>query len=81
LAWRWICKGKLAITARPGQYRIKLLHQHEPNEHDCGYPGLELLPDGTLVATTYVKYRPGPEKNSVVSVRFRLEELDGRVSG
>jgi hypothetical protein len=28
------------------------------------------------VATTYVKYRAGPEKNSVVSVRFKLAETD-----
>jgi len=28
------------------------------------------------VATTYVKYRPGPEKNSVVSVRFSLSDTD-----
>ena len=46
---------------------------------DCGYPGLEVLPDGTFVATTYIKYKPGPEKHSVVSVRFKLHELDQRV--
>lgn len=43
---------------------------------DSGYPGLERLPDGTFVATTYVKYRPGPEQNSVVRVRFKPEETD-----
>ena len=37
-----------------------------------------LLPDGTFVATTYVKYRPGPEQNSVVCVRFTLEEMDSK---
>jgi hypothetical protein len=63
---------------REGQYRVKLLHNYAG--WDCGYPGLELLPDGTLVATTYLKYRPGPEKHSVVSVRFRLEELDQKAS-
>ncbi|HYH56631.1 MAG TPA: hypothetical protein VD772_08475, partial [Anseongella sp.] len=57
-----------------GQYRIKLLHSYKGG--DCGYPGLELLPDSAFVATTYVKYRPGPEKNSVVSVRFKLSETD-----
>ena len=62
-----------------GQYRIKLLHSYdEEKAHDCGYPGLELLPDDTLVATTYIKYRPGPEKQSVVSVRFKLQELDAK---
>ena len=76
----WVGTFDDIIEGRPGQYRLKLLHQYvDPGNRrrasDCGYPGLELLPDGTLVATTYVNYEPGPEKNSVVSVRFRLEEL------
>lgn len=64
--------------SRPGQYRVKLLHSHAKNVGDCGYPGLELLPDGTIVATTYIKYAPGPEKHSVVSTRFQLSETDAR---
>ena len=75
----WVGHYDDAIAKKPGQYRIKLLHQHGPRTSDCGYPGLELLPDGTLVATTYVKYQPGPEKNSVVSVRFTLDELDRKL--
>lgn len=59
---------------RPGQYRVKLLHSHAGG--DCGYPGVELLPDGTIVATTYVKYRAGTAKHSVVSTRFTLAEAD-----
>ena len=62
---------------RAGEYLIKLLHSYDEEKmHDCGYPGLELLPDDTIVATTYVKYRPGLEKQSVVSVRFKLDELN-----
>lgn len=72
----WVGTFEDIIEGREGQYRIKLLHQHGDKTWDCGYPGLELLPNGTLVATTYVKYKPGPAKNSVVSVRFRLDELD-----
>jgi hypothetical protein len=59
---------------RPGQYRIKLLHSHAGG--DCGYPGMELLPDGTIVATTYIKYRPGRKRHSVVSTRFTLKDTD-----
>jgi hypothetical protein len=44
-------------AGRPGQYRIKLLHSYAG--WDCGYPGMAILPDGTIVATTYIKYRPG----------------------
>ena len=59
---------------RPGQYRIKLLHSYAGG--DCGYPGVELLPDDTIVATTYIKYQQGNNKQSVVSTRFTLQELD-----
>ena len=59
---------------QPGQYRVKLLHSNAGG--DCGYPGVELLADGNLVVTTYIKYRPGAEKHSVVSLRCRLDELD-----
>lgn len=61
---------------RPGQYRIKLLHSFAGG--DCGYPGVELLPDGTIVATTYIKFWNDARKHSVVSTRFRLEETDAR---
>jgi hypothetical protein len=70
----WIGTYEDIAGGRPGQYRVKLLHSHAGS--DCGYPGLELLPDDTLVATTYIKYRPGPEKQSVASVRFKLFEID-----
>jgi len=62
-----------------GDYRIKLLHSHAERVTDCGYPGVELLPDGTLVITTYVKYAPGPEQHSVVSTRFKIAETDAMV--
>jgi len=70
----WVGRYEDILSGKDGGYKIKLLHSHKGG--DCGYPGLEILPDGTLVATTYIKYRPGPEKNSVVSARFTLEETD-----
>ena len=70
----WVGTYNDLTNALSGQYRVKLLHSYAG--WDCGYPGLELLPDGTIVATTYIKYHPGAEKHSVVSVRFRIEELD-----
>jgi len=74
----WIGTYDDIIAGREGQYRVKLLHQYGKSSWDCGYSGLERLPDGTMVATTYVKYRPGPEKNSIVSVRFKVGEIDRR---
>jgi hypothetical protein len=57
----------------PGQYRVSLLKTFK----DGFYPGLHLLPDGTLVATTYTTYRPEDQGCSIVSVRFTMSEVDG----
>ncbi len=83
----WVGTYADIIQRREGQYRLKLLHnasrtaQDQPGtgNTDCGYSDLELLPDGTLIATTYIKYHTGPEKNSVVSTRFKLSETDALV--
>jgi hypothetical protein len=72
----WVGPYDAIKKGRPGQYRIKLLHSHVKGIRDCGYPGVELLPDGTIVATTYIKYTDGPEKHSVVSTRFKIEEIE-----
>jgi hypothetical protein len=42
---------------------------------DCAYPGVEVLPDGTIVTTTYGHWVEG-EPPFIVSIRLRLEELD-----
>lgn len=70
----WVGRYDDIVSGRDGQYRIKLLHSYAGS--DCGYPGMELLPDDTFVATTYIKYREGAEKQSVVSTRFKLPEID-----
>ncbi|WP_211218038.1 sialidase family protein [Niabella aurantiaca] len=70
----WIGTYEDILKGDPGQFRVKLLHSYKGG--DCGYSGLERLPGDTFVATTYIKYRPGPEKNSVVSVRFRLHDIE-----
>ncbi len=49
------------VTGRDGSYRLKLLHTYKGG--DNGYPGAELLLDGTIVAATYINYQDGPEKN------------------
>ncbi len=72
----WVGDYEDIKAGRGGDYRIKLLHSHAERVSDCGYPGVELLPDGTLVVTTYVKYAPGPEKHSVVATRFKIAETD-----
>ncbi len=39
---------------------------------------MELLPNDTIVATTYIRYKPG-EEHSVISNRFRMEEIDEKM--
>ena len=73
----WVGRYEDIVEGRDGQYRLRLLKHHGPSG-DCGYPGLEVLPDGTFVATTYVVHKPG-EQSSVVSVRFKLSEIDAIV--
>lgn len=70
----WIGTYDDVAMGREGHYRAKLLRTHAGA--DASYPAIELLPDGTFVATTYIKYRPGKERHSIVSVRFTLAELD-----
>ncbi len=57
---------------KPGQYRVSLLKTFK----DGFYPGLHLLFDGTIVATTYANYRKEDVGCSIVSIRFKMEEID-----
>ena len=77
----WVGTYRAIKNGLPGDYRIKLLHSHAKRVGDCGYPGVELLEDGTIVATTYIKYRPGLAKHSVVSTRFKISETDTLLRG
>ncbi|MCK5464087.1 MAG: exo-alpha-sialidase, partial [Bacteroidales bacterium] len=70
----WVGTYKDILNNKPGEYRVKLLHSYAGT--DCGYPGMELLPDGTIIATTYIKYRDDSRKHSVVSTRFNIRETD-----
>lgn len=72
----WVGTYKDIRNNRPGEYRVKLLHSFAGN--DCGYPGMEILPDGTIVATTYIKYKDDFRKHSVVSTRFNIRETDAK---
>jgi len=61
------------VAGREGQYRARLMVNHKGL--DCAYPGVEVLPDGTFVVTTYGHWSEG-EEPYVVSVRLKLTELD-----
>ena len=61
-------------NGRPGQYRVKLLHSYSGS--DCGYPGVHVLGDGSVIALTYIKYEDNENAHSVVAVKFTMDELD-----
>ena len=69
----WVGTYDDIIKCCEGQYRVRLLDNHKGG--DCAYPGVELLPDGTFVTTTYGHWTPG-EAAYVVCVRLKLAELD-----
>jgi lysophospholipase L1-like esterase len=72
----WVGTYEDIVRGREGQYRVRLKDNHKGA--DCAYPGVEVLPDGTFVTTTYGHWDAG-EMPYVLSVRFKLSELDRRV--
>jgi len=71
----WVGTYEDIVNGRQGQYRVRLMDNHKAA--DCAYPGLELLPDGTFVTTTYGHWIKG-ESPFIMSVRFKLEEIDAK---
>lgn len=71
----WVGRYDDIVNGREGQYRVRLMQNHRGN--DCAYPGVEVLPDGTFVTTTYGHWEAGQEPY-IVSVRFTLQELDAK---
>ena len=73
----WVGRYDDIVAGHEGEYRVRLMDNK--NSWDSTYPGLELLPDGTFVTTTYGHWVEG-EEPYVVSIRFTLEELDARAA-
>ncbi len=73
----WVGAYDDIVQGREGQYRVRLMDNH--SRWDCAYPGVEILPDGTFVTTTYGHWIPG-ESPFIVSVRLKLEDLDTQAS-
>jgi hypothetical protein len=69
----WVGTYDDIVNGREGQYRVRLMDNKK--DADCAYPGVEVLPDGTFVLTTYGHWVEG-EQPFIMSVRLRLSELD-----
>lgn len=69
----WVGTYEDIAEGREGQYRVRLMDNHKGA--DCAYPAVEILPDGTIVTTTYGHWEQD-QAAYIVSVRLKLEELD-----
>ena len=71
----WVGKYDDIRDGKEGQYRVRLMKNTK--SADCAYPGVEILPDGTIVTTTYGHWSQG-ESPYIMSVRLKLNELDAK---
>ena len=69
----WVGTYDDLVNRREGQYRIRI--KDNKTGWDSTYPGVELLPDGNFVTTTYGHWEKG-EMPYILSVRFNLKEID-----
>ena len=69
----WVGTWDDIASGRDGQYSVRL--KDNTKGYDTTYPGVEALPDGTFVTTTYGHWAQG-EAPYILSVRFKLDELD-----
>lgn len=88
----WVGTWDDLVTGGQGNYRIRLKRNYgnstNANIGDCGYTGVEVLPDGTFVCTTYghwdlehgVKHPRHPDGRGkppyIISARFQLHDMD-----
>jgi hypothetical protein len=89
----WVGTWEDLAEQRPGQYRVRLKNNFgnstNNNIGDCGYTGVEVLPDGTFVCTTYGHWERDAGKPAhpaaaegrgqapfIIAARFTLEQLD-----
>lgn len=68
----WVGTYDDIVKGREGQYHVRLMDNRKAT--DCAYPGVEVLPDGTFLLTTYGHWTEG-EEPYIVSVRLSLDEL------
>lgn len=69
----WVGTYDDIVHNRPGQYVVRIMDNKKG--WDTAYPGVEILPDGTIVTTTYGHWEAGKQP-WIMSVRLTLAELD-----
>lgn len=69
----WVGTYDDLVHQADGQYVVRL--RDNTHGYDTAYPGVLILPDGTIVTTTYGHWDQG-EQPYIRTVRFTLEQLD-----
>lgn len=69
----WVGRYEDITSGKPGQYRVRLKDNF--NKWDCAYPGVEVLPDDTIVTTTYGHWIEG-QPPYILAIRFKLKDVD-----
>ena len=69
----WIGSYEDLKEGKEGQYRLRF--KDNTKGGDCAYPALELLPDQTIVATTYGHWDEN-EAPYILSFRFNIAQID-----
>lgn len=69
----WVGTYEDLVDGKEGQYVVRL--KDNKKGADCAYPGVEVLPDETIVTTTYGHWSAG-QPPYILSVRLKLSELD-----
>jgi len=70
----WIGRWEDLERDGPGEFRVRL--KDNRNAWDCCYPGVEVLPDGSVLALTYGHWTEG-EAPWILGVRFGLADVAG----
>ncbi|MCR9295983.1 MAG: glycoside hydrolase [bacterium] len=73
----WVGTWDDLIDSTSGQYFVRLKDNHKA--YDTAYPGVEVLPDGIFVLTTYGHWM-ADQQPYILSVRVKLSELDQMAS-
>lgn len=69
----WVGTWHDLELGREGQYRVRLMDNTHAS--DCGYPGVEVLSDGTILTTSYGHWVKD-EPPFIVAIRLTLGDLD-----
>ena len=69
----WVGRYEDLVQGTPGDFRILLKKNYKSG--DCAYPGVEVLPDGTVVTTTYGHWIKD-QAPYILTVRLKIPEIE-----